>query len=427
MLRKIKKEAASPPVVTIDSDSGSDNEFVQVFKDNVSTDVSLENNRIMIADLIALFPNFHGIQLVGNSMNRFYSKTKFAKKGYFIAPPAGWESVKIIIVVLPTTAESLNSTPRSTPILNEAADNIEPMDCENPKLVKQQDITVPPNVTPIQISDDDIFHRFNVTNLVQLYALPQFLNHSGFALQHFLVYRDNFIKFFRGTLMALGPESFHLSTVFSLNNRICDFTRLLNSLEMSKRIECKICEILFTEPQSAFQHYCSISHGEKHLAARNSEATEVRDILKLAKENMMFPPPLHPRPLMSQMVRPPTLIHANPPMNIQRQSRWDVRPAFASIIPPPVLPQLVQMQRVEPYLSNVPGFCATALPRRNFASGPTPQPLLLERQTNGENDVVTNENEDAQAPSSSVTVSRVKREKRKPPTPPVLHESNSEN
>uniref|UniRef100_A0A914YRG5 Uncharacterized protein n=1 Tax=Panagrolaimus superbus TaxID=310955 RepID=A0A914YRG5_9BILA len=95
----------------------------------------------------------------------------------------------------------------------------------------------------------------------ELYFLPQFLNHSVFSHQLFLSYRDNFMKVFRGTLMALGPETFHLSTLFSLNNRSGDFARLLNSLDVSKSIVCKVCdEITFTEPQSAFQHYCSIAH-----------------------------------------------------------------------------------------------------------------------------------------------------------------------
>jgi hypothetical protein len=59
---KIKKEVAEPRVIAIDSDS--ENESIQVFKgDDPPYDVPIYDNKIMIMDLVALFPNFHGLHL----------------------------------------------------------------------------------------------------------------------------------------------------------------------------------------------------------------------------------------------------------------------------------------------------------------------------------------------------------------------------
>uniref|UniRef100_A0A914XY56 Uncharacterized protein n=1 Tax=Panagrolaimus superbus TaxID=310955 RepID=A0A914XY56_9BILA len=150
----------------------------------------------MIADLCALFPNFHGIQLVGNGLNRFLSKTRFADRGFFPAPTTGWTGIKITVLVVEAaataTSESMTSTPtpRITPIPIETASNIEPTeDCERFKPVKQQEISTPPSCNPVQITDEDIFHRFNVANISELYSLPQFLNDSFFSHQLFLSYR----------------------------------------------------------------------------------------------------------------------------------------------------------------------------------------------------------------------------------------------
>uniref|UniRef100_A0A914PJC3 C2H2-type domain-containing protein n=1 Tax=Panagrolaimus davidi TaxID=227884 RepID=A0A914PJC3_9BILA len=332
---KIKKEVAEPSVVTIDSDS--ENESIQVFKgDDPPYDVPIYNNKIMIVDLVALFPNFHGLHLSGNGINRMLSKIKYEKKGYFPPPKEGWAGVKVVVLIVEPTAaaklESTNSTPRSTPISNDAA-------IENIKPVKEPDIPSRP-VTPIHISDEQIFDRFNVSNMTQLCALPQFQHNSFFDPEPFVTYRSKFIEIYRASLMALGPESFNLSFIFQLNRRSVDTSRLLPALEGQKAFECENCQIAFSEPTSAFQHYCSISHGEKLLAEKNLYAMEIVDILKVAKERLMFPPPIQRpqiRPLMASPVPPPVRL-----CNDGRQTRWDVQPTSYQLLRPAIpLPRLI--------------------------------------------------------------------------------------
>ena len=63
--------------------------------------------------------------------------------------------------------------------------------------------------------------------------------------------------------MALGPECFNLLFLFKLNTRMVDTSRLLKALEQQYSIKCDVCHTSFVDPESAFQHYCSISHGER--------------------------------------------------------------------------------------------------------------------------------------------------------------------
>jgi hypothetical protein len=333
---KIKKEVVEPSVVTIDSDS--ENESIQVFKgDDPPYDVPIYNNKIMIVDLVALFPNFHGLHLSGNGINRMLSKIKYEKKGYFPPPKEGWAGVKVVVLIVEPTAaaklESTNSTPRSTPISSDAA-------TENVKPVKEPDVPSRP-VTPIHISDEQIFDRFNVSNMTQLCALPQFQHNSFFDPEPFVTYRSKFIEIYRASLMALGPESFNLSFIFQLNRRSVDTSRLLPALEGQKAFECENCQIAFSEPASAFQHYCSITHGEKLLAEKNLYAMEIVDILKVAKERLMFPPPIQKpqiRPLMASPVPPPVQLLCNN----GRQTRWDVQPTSYQLLRPAIpLPRLI--------------------------------------------------------------------------------------
>jgi hypothetical protein len=313
------------------------------------------------------------------------SKIKYEKKGYFPPPKDGWTGVKVtVLIVEPTAAaatlESTNSTPRSTPISNDAA-------TENVKPIKEPDVPSRP-VTPIHISDESIFDRFNVSNMAQLCALPQFSHNSFFDPEPFVTYRSKFVEIYRASLIALGPESFNLSFIFQLNRRSVDTSRLLPALEGQKAFECENCQIAFSEPASAFQHYCSISHGEKLLAEKNIYAMEIVDILKVAKERLMFPPPIQRpqiRPLMASPVPPPVQLQL---CNNGRQTRWDVRPTSHQLLRPAIpLPRLI-----------IPFYLRTVSPQLPVNSNIMVQsnqiaPMLPERESRQKNQDSVNNND----------------------------------